>query len=115
MPDPIKGYDEREDIHVSSKPTAIYWALYYPDAPSNNNLGKWYKGVNYIDENHSTGDYRGGINKLFQTGDVITPWSNGGSHKWNDATDGFVATKIGIEVTSYGFIQLKLFNYCRYI
>ncbi len=101
IPDPIKGYDEREDIHVSSKPTAIYWALYYPDAPSNNNLGKWYKGVNYIDENHSTGDYRGGINKLFQTGDVITPWSNGGSHKWNDATDSFVATKIGIEVTSY--------------
>ena len=101
VPDPIKGYDEREDIHVLLKPSAKYWALFYPDAPSNGNLGKWYKGVNYIDENHSTGDYRGGINKLFQVGDVITPWSNGASHKWNGATDSFVPTTIGIEVTTY--------------
>lgn len=102
IPNSITGYDEREDIHIAGQGTKTWWALYYPNAYLyGSNYGRWYAGTNYIDENHDVRDYGGDVNKLFDVGCVISPWSNGATHKWNEATGSFAATTIGIEVTGY--------------
>ncbi len=99
-PDASAGYDEREDIHVATKTNALWWALYYPNTYGST-FGRWYKGENYIDENHNVGDYRGNDLQLFDVGYVISPYSNGSTDKWNSSTQTFVATTVGIEVSSY--------------
>jgi hypothetical protein len=100
IPDPVSGYDEREDIHISSKPNAKWWSLYYPNSYGSV-FGRWYKGENYIDENHNVRDYSGDDKQLFGVGDVISPWSNGSTDTWDASQNKFVPTTIGIEVASY--------------
>jgi hypothetical protein len=100
-PDPVFGFDEREDIKVSTKMDATYWSLFLPGAPTNGNKGIWYRGYNYIDETHNVTDYNGHPHTTFARGEVISPWSNGSTHYW-DATNGrFAPSTIGIEITGY--------------
>jgi hypothetical protein len=47
------------------------------------------------------GDYRGDVKKLFDVGDVISPWSNGSTHKWNETSGQFIPTTVGIQVLSF--------------
>ena len=101
-PNANTGYDEREDIHIAGQGSKTWWALYYPNAELYGSYyGRWYKGTNYINDTSGVGDYRGNVNQIFDLGDVISPCSNGATHKWNETTGSFAPTTIGIELTGF--------------
>lgn len=62
------------------------------------------------------GDLWGDSLDLYQVGDVLTPWSNPASHRWEGSTQTFQPTTLGMEVTSYNplfqrtYLSLRLNN-----
>ncbi len=96
-PDSFTGYSETERIYIDGY-RGFWLAMWNPN--STNPFG----GGPYISTYSqggqlSAGDDSGDSLDVFDVGDVITPWSNPGSHRWHNNT--FLETNIGIEVKAF--------------
>jgi hypothetical protein len=99
LADRENGYSETERIFIDAIPSAQYWsATWHPD-PSNPYGGGPYENTYSHGGVHETTDLTGDSLDIYHVGDVLTPWSNTASHKWNGSA--FEATNIGVEVSSY--------------
>jgi hypothetical protein len=100
--DPSAGYCETEEIFINGKQAPVHWTSTWWPNPSNPYGGGPYRKTTYfLDVNTHATDVHGDSLDLFQVGDVISPWSNPGSHRWDNANARFAQTTIGIEVKSF--------------
>lgn len=93
----VNGYDERERIYFPSKPSTEWW-----EAGWSNPEGIFFgyaNATNYVNSTTVALDAGGDSLHVFQVGDVVTPWSNPGSHYWTGSS--FAQTSIGIEIVGY--------------
>lgn len=93
-----RGYTESERIHIQGYPRESWFAEWHPSAKTPYGGGP-YKTIYSHNGLYETGDLQGDSLDLYQAGDVLTPWSNCASHRWDDTI--FAATTIGVEVHSY--------------
>jgi hypothetical protein len=114
--DNLKGYHETGDIFISGRSTTCsydiqgapidesWYASYNPYPTNPFGGGPVLHPTNYLNSTTQGSDLQGDSLDLFQTGDVITPWSNPGSHLWaggNAVADSFLQTSLGIEIGQF--------------
>jgi hypothetical protein len=93
-----RGYTESERIYIQGYPNESWLAEWHPGTKTPYGGGP-YRTIYSHNGLYETGDLQGDSLDLYQVGDVLTPWSNCASHKWDDTI--FSATTIGVEVKSY--------------
>lgn len=97
--DRVNGYSETEAIHIAGYSSEKWTAEYHPNA-SNPYSGGPYKGcIYYTDKFTECQVDHGDSLDIYQIGDVISPWSNPGSHQWNGTA--FAPTTIGMQILSF--------------
>lgn len=103
--DAINGYDEREYIYVSGYPSnglTNRWAAGFWPAGGHPYGGGPYLGVtNFWNLNTHARDLEGDSLDLFGVGEVISPWSNPGSHRWLWTNEAFVQSTLGFEIKAF--------------
>lgn len=92
----VNGYDERESIYFPNKGPGEIWLAEYAGND------RWYpNATNYRDAMTDASDYTGDRFDVFDVGYVVNPWSNPGSHSWNEQSSTWSQTTIGVEVTGF--------------
>ena len=94
IPNSFIGYAETEKIYIDGY-RGFWLALWNPN-PENPFGGGPYETTYSQGGQLSAGDDTGDSLDVYGLGDVITPWSNPGSHRWDNNV--FVPSDIGIEV-----------------
>lgn len=97
-PNRLNGYSETEYIFIDNYSNQKWRAEWHPNTLTPYNGGA-YKSTYSNNGQVETTDWTGDYSDIFGEGDVISPWSNPGTHKWT--ATGFAQSNIGIEILSF--------------
>ncbi len=98
VPDSKNGYSETERIYFPGILGQYWEAQWHPD-PQHPFGGGPYLTTYSEGGQFETGDDTGDSLDIYDVGDVVTPWSNSGSHYWDG--DSFAATTLGVQILSF--------------
>jgi M6 family metalloprotease-like protein len=101
LADPLTGFSETQILFIPGRGSEQWQATYWPNSLNPYGGGPYIKCTNFHSLSASATDIHGDYLDLYGVGDVITPWSNPGSHYWNTSIVAFAPTTVGIEIKQF--------------
>ena len=101
LADRSNGYSETERIWIPGITDEKWASTCNPDGTNPYGGGPYQKATYFLNTSSTASDWEGDSLDLCQVGDVVTPWSNPASHRWDATNETFVSTTIGFEVKGF--------------
>ncbi|MEO8167725.1 MAG: hypothetical protein ABI623_05715, partial [bacterium] len=99
--DAFAGYAETQFLFIPGQGTETWEATYWPNISNPYGGGPYLKVTNWYSTSTATTDIHGDTLDVFGVGDVVSPWSNPGSHSWSETNGIFEETSLGFEILSF--------------